>query len=924
MSRISQIAMIALLVSLAVSYGMIIYFVVLLLAMHHCYSQPVGWTRKVLSIACIAVTWFYIIHFMIAYVGPMNSFDAAYADVIWGGSMGNWSNTQMLLTWAVIAMVWSAEASAFYQLFGVFGAMSASYLLFRPKQREDDKVQLQYAVFSVLAFACIALLPWTTSVSALSWLLWTLHVSLLAPKFISMSFNFDRCSLYFVLALMAMVIHMSAGRSFLPNTECRISITIDAVVCALITLGFIYDRTKSLWAASAGGCLMPFFSPGCVLGVFCALEHGLGGRIVTGLQELAAGRARRKSAASDADSKWKTGSWMNLGYWKDTDHYDTACQELAKVVGKAAGLGQGDLVLSVACGYGDELSFFQTMYGLKGIVGLDSNAKAASGFKPESPVLRFRCGDVGDIARGERLFQHGEFSKIVAVDSIYHCDKKRFFEDCAMLLPLDGTVAVTDVVVQPRAPGWLRGLLSMLGIRVGNQWAATEYSEHLEKAGLTLTSLESLEPFVLTTWFPSSILRYLDYAIITARVHKTMKRPTAAVVGSGLSGLVAAHLLGKTHDVTIFEGKEVPGFAGAETKLSTGAVVDIPLRMIEPHYWKNLVSFCRSLGVPLIDTYFTVSIYGDHGPFLKTNESLSQSILGNLGHYVRIFVSAVRLSFTSTKPGETLIEFMSRLGLDDSEFYRVYVRRHLSWVLSCTYEMVDNYPAQLVLDFFRAIQTNYARQRGPTMRIDPSVKRLEDALLAGKSIRTGQPVQPFKEARTINGTEFDAVVIATEASAVAKLLPRPWASLFGEFKYHPSLVYVHRDPSLMPKDRADWRAVNVCDDPEGVACQITVWVNAFYGSVNLGGDVFETVNPARRPEEALLIKEVRLQRVVHTPDSARLQAAISALQGREGFYFCGAYAVPGMGLLEQACLSAQWAAEAVCRDHKEKGGAALM
>jgi len=612
---------------------------------------------------------------------------------------------------------------------------------------------------------------------------------------------------------------------------------------------------------------------------------------------------------------------MNLGLWKQTDHYDTACQELARTVGAAADLQREDRVLSVACGYGDELTFLAAVYAPKRLAGLDANPGAAAHFKPTGPGMTLVTGDAGDIVRGRRIFRRGEFNKVIAVDSIYHCDKGRFFEDCVRLLPCGGVVAVTDVVLRTEAPAWLGPLLSICGIRAGNRWTAAEYGRRLARAGLAMTRCESLEPFVLGPWLPRALCRHLDYVVVRAEVRAGGGRPRAAVVGSGLSGLVAAYLLEPTHEVTIFEARPEPGFAGSEVRLPTGAVVDIPLRMIEPHYWKSVVSLCHRLGVPMTGTHFTVSLYGD-GPTLQTEEGLLRSVLANVGHYASVLASAARLDFAPTRAGETLLGFVSRLGLADSQFYRFYVRRHLSWVLSCTYEMVDSYPAELVVSFFRAIRGNYARQGGPTMRIDPSVKALEDALLEGKTIRTGHRVQPFGDARAIDGVEFDAVVIATEASVVAKVLPRPWASIFEEFRYHPSLVYVHRDPSLMPDDRAQWRAVNVCDDAEGVACQITVWVNAFYGPVDLGGDIFETVNPTRRPEEALLIREVHLQRVVHTADSARLQARIGELQGREGFYFCGAYAVPGMGLLEQACLSAQRAAEAVVRDLEQQPRAA--
>ena len=46
-------------------------------------------------------------------------------------------------------------------------------------------------------------------------------------------------------------------------------------------------------------------------------------------------------------------------------------------------------------------------------------------------------------------------------------------------------------------------------------------------------------------------------------------------------------------------------------------------------------------------------------------------------------------------------------------------------------------------------------------------------------------------------------------------------------------------------------------------------------------------------------------RVVHTEKTQELLVEIEELQGNDNIYFAGAYAVPGMGLLEQAALSSK-------------------
>lgn len=710
-------------------------------------------------------------------------------------------------------------------------------------------------------------------------------------------------------------------------------------------------------AGSRGGLSVLLASAAAALGAWCLLawlapRWPLFRSLVTALQRLAAARARAQGKQPP-----EVASWMNMGYWKEAEGYDAACRQLATLVGDAAGLQSGDRVLCVACGSGDEVRHFRRRYSLGRSVGIDADALAVESFKPECQGESVICGDVHDLLRGTGTFRRGDFDKVVAVDSVYHLEKASILHDCAQLVQPGGGIAFSDVVLRPSAPFWIRRLLlPALGIRPANQWLEQDYSRRLATAGFELTALRSLEPHVIGHWFPAAITRHLDYVLVSAvtgrraglNTTSAPPRPRVAVVGSGLSGLVVAHLLEKSHDVTIFEARPEPGFAGNEARLGPGRgeVVDIPLRMISPYYWRRVVALCRELNVPLRGTNFTVCLYGTPdeggssktaGAAVKTEETFLGSVLSNARHYFQLGFSLLTLLVVRPREGETVRAFAERVGLAGSKLYHTYALMNFSWILSCTYPMVEGYPAQLVLGFIRATEginlfAGLCRRRrcgdgettSSTLRVAPSVKSLEDALLAGREVLTSHPVPPFTEQaasgpHTIGGRQFDKVVLATEASAVSKIVPRSWTSIFDEFQYINTWVVVHRDASLMPADRADWRALNVHDgrDAQGGGedgCQITVWVNEYYRDVDCGGDVFETVNPRHRPREELIIKELRLPRVVHTTAYKRLQESISQVQGREGFYFCGAYAAPGLGLLEQACHSAQLAADAILRD----------
>src|SRR3954469_23152641 len=92
----------------------------------------------------------------------------------------------------------------------------------------------------------------------------------------------------------------------------------------------------------------------------------------------------------------------------------------------------------------------------------------------------------------------------------------------------------------------------------------------------------------------------------------TLPRPTAAVVGGGVSGLTAAYLLAKTHHVTLFEADErVGGHAHThDVPLPGGgsAAVDSGFIVLNDRTYPLLRRLLAELGVATRPTEMSMSI----------------------------------------------------------------------------------------------------------------------------------------------------------------------------------------------------------------------------------------------------------------------------------------------------------------------------
>ena len=122
------------------------------------------------------------------------------------------------------------------------------------------------------------------------------------------------------------------------------------------------------------------------------------------------------------------------------------------------------------------------------------------------------------------------------------------------------------------------------------------------------------------------------------------------------------------------------------------------------------------------------------------------------------------------------------------------------------------------------------------------------------------------------------------------------------FRFQPNLAVLHSDPSLMPQRRAAWGSWNYIGG-EGLdnSLCLTYWMNRLQ-SIDEAYPLFETLNPHREPDPALVHGSYNYSHPVFDERSVAAQGRLVEIQGAGNLYFAGAWT--GHGFHEDGLKSA--------------------
>ena len=406
-----------------------------------------------------------------------------------------------------------------------------------------------------------------------------------------------------------------------------------------------------------------------------------------------------------------------------------------------------------------------------------------------------------------------------------------------------------------------------------------------------------------------------------------------AVIGSGMAGLATARILKDAgHNITIFEALPGRGMDSHSTEFE-GGIIDAPLRVMNPHLWKNTLSLATYLGIPTfpVRTYMACSwLFEDR---TETWLTTSRTRIGNfpiinnrkgLQQYGWRLVkgmlqlkTAIAKFFRSKNQDITLAEFINQNEIEEV-FWHGAVMPVLYTICTCNPKTIGEWPAKPLLTFLRQLTDGDA-----LLRIQGGTPALVNKLIEGIHIKSGSPITHISQqddqvyVKNAEGETavFDRVVVATPTTNIENFLDREQfaedIALLKQFKFEQGELVIHTDSTVMPPKRKDWSVLSYMMDRKFTRQQFTVWLNSIEPSLVGKTPVFQTWRPVTPIDPKKVISSVTLTRAVVDSKTVALNKELQQRHkvADRKVFFCGSWSCDGLPILESAVTSAMHIAE---------------
>ncbi len=399
-----------------------------------------------------------------------------------------------------------------------------------------------------------------------------------------------------------------------------------------------------------------------------------------------------------------------------------------------------------------------------------------------------------------------------------------------------------------------------------------------------------------------------------------------AVVGTGISGLVAAYQLYRHHDVVVYEAADYVGghthtveveVCESRYRIDTGFIV------FNDRTYPNFVRLLERLGVASQPSDMSFSVQCEATELEYCGSSLDTLFAqrANLFHlsFYSMLADIVRFNRASKRllrgrdDTTTLGDFVRQRGYSES-FRRHYLAPMLAAIWSADPMYVEDFPACHFLDFFENHGLLNLVHRPQWRVVQGGSSRYVEKLIEGfqDRIRLRTPVLGIRrfeqrvDVTTPEGTEpFDHLILAVHSNQALGMLADPTDTereVLGAIRYQPNEVTLHTDTSLLPKNRRAWAGWNYhIPATPGRLATVTYNMNRLQ-SIDAPGTFCVSLNSGDRIARSRVLGRFTYDHPVYSARAVAAQRRHGEISGVGRTHYCGAYW--GYGFHEDGVKSA--------------------
>jgi len=416
-----------------------------------------------------------------------------------------------------------------------------------------------------------------------------------------------------------------------------------------------------------------------------------------------------------------------------------------------------------------------------------------------------------------------------------------------------------------------------------------------------------------------------------------------AVIGSGISGLAAAHALRDQASVTLFEAG--PYFGGhthtVDITLPTarGPVthgVDTGFLVFNERTYPQLIRLLAELGVATSpsDMSFSVQAPGALGGqdlewsgsslatvFAQRGNLLRPRFLGMLADLLRFNALCTRIARANEESAlmQPLADFLRQHRFGDA-FRDWYFLPMLGCIWSCPTDQMLKFPVATMIRFCHNHGLIQVSQRPQWHTVTGGARHYVEKILAGlDDKRLNTPVRRIERdaagvrVTSDHGAErFDRLVLATHPNQALDLLADASVlerEVLGAIRYQPNRAVLHTDAGVLPRRRQAWAAWNYERAADNAQESTRVCLHYLINRLQplpFEQPVLVSLNPVKAIDPAQVLGEFDYEHPVFDLAAIAAQNRVPGLQGRQHTWYCGAWT--GYGFHEDGLKSGLQAA----------------